>query len=159
MSLIAVKETVQINPKKLLLYAFPKVGKTTAIAGLKNALIIDLEDGSDYIRGNVVNILAIVGKRINVKPKEVLMHPEGPAECIKVISELRDELSARTEQYDYIIIDSVTALVKIATYLGSEMYKRSPIGKNYTGRDVVQDLPNGGGRSQVAPIWLIAGIS
>lgn len=145
MSLIQKKTEVQTNPKKMLVFAFPKVGKTTAVAGLKNALIVDLEDGSGFITGDVVNVLQIAGERIGTKPKEVLSHPDGPMECIKIIQELHSELSKREKPYDYIITDSVTALVKIATYLGSEMYKKSPVGKNYTGRDVVQDLPNGGG--------------
>lgn len=159
MSLIQEKKDTRVNPKKMLVFAFPKVGKTTAISGLKNNLIIDFEDGSGFIQGDVVNVLEIAGQRINCQPKEVLNHIDGPMECIKVISELSAELAAREKPYDYISLDSVTALVKIATYLGSEMYKKSAVGKNYTGRDVVQDLPNGGGRSQVAPIRLIAGIS
>lgn len=126
---------------------------------MKNNLIIDLEDGSGYIQGDIVNVLSIAGDRIKCKAKEVLNHPDGPAECIKILQELSQELNQKEKPYDYITVDSVTALVKIATYLGTELYKRSPVGKNYTGKDVVQDLPNGGGRSQVALIRLIAGIS
>ena len=37
------------NPKLTLLYGPPKVGKTTALSELENCLIIDCEDGSDYI--------------------------------------------------------------------------------------------------------------
>ena len=159
MSLIQKKTEVQTNLNKMLVFAFIKVGKKTGVVGLKNELIVDLEDGSGFITGDVVNVLQIAGDRIGAKPKEVLSHPDGPMECIKIIQELHSELSKREKPYDYIITDSVTALVKIATYLGSEMYKKSPVGKNYTGRDVVQDLPNGGGRSQVAPIRLIAGIA
>ena len=32
-------EQMQINPRKMLMFAFPKAGKTTAAAGLKNNLI------------------------------------------------------------------------------------------------------------------------
>ena len=38
-----------INPKTLIVYSKPKVGKTTLFANLKNNLIIDIENGSDYL--------------------------------------------------------------------------------------------------------------
>ncbi|GEM_PF-576253 len=144
MSLIKKQETTRINPKKMLLFSHPKAGKTTAISGLKNALIIDLEDGSSFIKADaIVNILAIAGERTKLEPKEVLNHPEGLQECLNVLKELVEEL--KKSSFDYIVIDTVTALVKIATYLASLMYKASPMGKNYTGHDVVKDLANGAG--------------
>ena len=36
----------RVNPKRLIIYSKPKTGKTTAFAGLKNNLILDLENGS-----------------------------------------------------------------------------------------------------------------
>lgn len=143
MSLIQTKTNVSVNPRRLLLFASPKVGKTTAVAGLKNALIIDFEDGTNFVTGDIVNVLKIASTKLKVNPKEVLNHPEGPGTCIDIIKELAAELQKTS--YDYIIIDSVTALLKIATFLAGEIYKSKPMGKNYTGRDVVADLPNGGG--------------
>jgi broad-specificity NMP kinase len=37
------------SPKRLVLYAAPKVGKTTFCSLLPNNLIVDLEDGSELI--------------------------------------------------------------------------------------------------------------
>ena len=37
------------NPRFMILYANPKVGKTSALAQLENNLIIDLEDGTKYV--------------------------------------------------------------------------------------------------------------
>jgi len=37
------------NPKRMIIYSKPKTGKTTAFAGLDDNLIIDLENGSDYV--------------------------------------------------------------------------------------------------------------
>ena len=37
------------DPKYLILFCLPKVGKTTVLSTLDNNLIIDLESGSDYI--------------------------------------------------------------------------------------------------------------
>ena len=39
----------EVNPKRLLVYSKPKTGKTTAFAGLENNLLIDLENGSNYV--------------------------------------------------------------------------------------------------------------
>lgn len=143
MSLIQNQTKIRTNPKKMLLFSSPKAGKTTAVSGLDNALIIDLEDGSSFITGTIINVLAIAGERIGVSPKEVLNHPEGPKTCVDVLRELVAEL--KTNAFKYVVIDSVTALVKIATWMGSQMYKQSAQGKNYTGDDVVRDLTNGAG--------------
>ena len=37
------------SPKNLIIFSKPKVGKTSLLAELNDALIIDLEDGSDYV--------------------------------------------------------------------------------------------------------------
>ena len=39
----------RVNPKRLIIYSKPKTGKTTAYAGLENNLILDLENGSEYV--------------------------------------------------------------------------------------------------------------
>lgn len=145
MSLIQQQTQIRVNPKKILFYSSPKAGKTTAMSGLKDALIIDLEDGSSFITGNIVNVLAIAGERINCAAKHVLNHPDGPKTCIDVLRELIEELKNSNVKYKYIVIDSVTALVEIATWLGSQMYKQTTQGKNYTGNNVVNDLANGAG--------------
>src|SRR6266705_7014830 len=38
-----------VDPKVLILYGPPKVGKTTMLSKLPDNLIVDLEDGTDYI--------------------------------------------------------------------------------------------------------------
>ena len=37
------------NPKNLIIFSKPKVGKTSLLSMLDDCLIIDLEEGSDYI--------------------------------------------------------------------------------------------------------------
>lgn len=143
MSLIQKQTKTRVNAKKILLFSSPKAGKTTALSGLPDTLIIDLEDGSSFVTGNIVNVLAIAGERIGVKPKEVLNHPDGCKACIDIIKELIAELKVKS--FKYIAIDTATALVKIATWLGSQMYKQTTQGKSYTGNDVVRDLANGAG--------------
>ena len=42
------------NPKNLIIFGLPKAGKTTVLSKLENNLIVDLENGSDYISGYTV---------------------------------------------------------------------------------------------------------
>ena len=46
----------RVNPKRLIIYSKPKTGKTTAFAGLENNLLIDLENGADYVEALKVRI-------------------------------------------------------------------------------------------------------
>ena len=46
----------RVNPKRIIIYSKPKTGKTTAYAGLDGNLIIDLENGSDYVEAMKVKL-------------------------------------------------------------------------------------------------------
>ena len=46
----------RVNPKRLVIYSKPKTGKTTAFAGLDNNLLLDLENGADYVEALKVKI-------------------------------------------------------------------------------------------------------
>ncbi len=37
------------SPRKLVLYSPPKTGKTTLVSQLEDCLLLDLEDGSDFV--------------------------------------------------------------------------------------------------------------
>jgi hypothetical protein len=111
----------RVNPKRLLIYSKPKTGKTTAFAGLENNLILDLENGSDYVDALKVKIgslqqLLDTGKAI----KE--------AGC----------------PYKYVTVDTVTALEDMIMPLAIKLYKQTPMGKNFDG-DTVATLANGAG--------------
>ncbi len=111
----------RVNAKRLVVYSKPKTGKTTAFAGLENNLLIDLEDGSDYVDA------------MKVKASN--------------LTELRAIGSAIKEKgypYKYVTIDTVTALEDMVKPLALNLYKSTPIGKNFDGDDVLK-LPNGAG--------------
>ena len=38
-----------IDPRNLIIFGIPKVGKTTLLSTLDNCLILDFESGSDYV--------------------------------------------------------------------------------------------------------------
>jgi hypothetical protein len=109
------------NPKRMVIYSKPKTGKTTAYAGLENNLIIDLENGSDYvdamkIKARNLEELIAIGKKIKEDGKP----------------------------YKYVTIDTVTALEDMVLPLAKKIYMESPMGKNFKGDDV-RTLANGAG--------------
>jgi len=108
------------NPKKLLIYSNPKGGKTTILAGLKNALIVDFEGGTRYVEAMTV-----------------------PATDIKTVHELTT-LLAKGHNYDYICLDPITRLEDIVLPYARKLYKNTPQGVNFVGDNVLH-LPNGGG--------------
>ena len=83
------RKAVSQNPKTLLLYGAPKVGKTTALSQLDDCLILDTEGGANMIEGYVES----------VKNRE---------ELIKVLKEAQDG-----HEYKYVAIDTID---KIATW-------------------------------------------
>lgn len=125
----------RVNPKKIILFSNPKSGKTSAAAALENNLILDLEDGSEFLDALKINVLEISRKSGN-SPLIVLK---------EVINKIAESNKAKGEYtYKYITIDTVSALEDIALELGNKLYKNTPMGRNWIGDDVTK-LPNGAG--------------
>ncbi len=114
-------EGTRINPKRLVIYSKPKTGKTTALAELENNLILDLEEGSDY-----VNALKIKVKNLD--------------ELIKVGTQIKE----MGYPYKYITVDTVTVLEDMVKPQALKLYKNTSMGKDFKGDDVLK-LPNGAG--------------
>ena len=125
----------RVNPKKIILFSNPKSGKTTAVAALENNLILDLEDGSEFLDALKINVLEISRKSGN-SPLIVLK------EVINKIAESNKAKGGYT--YKYITIDTVSALEDISLELANKLYKNTPMGRNWIGDDVTK-LPNGSG--------------
>ena len=115
------EKPTRFNPKRLIIYSKPKTGKTTAFAGLADNLIMDLENGSDYVEALKINVNSL---------QELL-------ETGKAIKEAGCP-------YKYVTIDTVTALEEMVAPLAIKLYKQTSMGKNYDG-DNVLTLPNGAG--------------
>lgn len=113
--------TSRVNPKRLVIYSKPKTGKTTAFSGLDNNLIVDLENGSDYVEA------------LKIK-----------ASNLKELREIGDQLKAKNYPYKYVTIDTVTVLEDMIKPLALKLYKDTSMGKTYTGDDVLK-LANGAG--------------
>ena len=50
------RKAISENPKTLLIYGAPKVGKTTILSKLDNCLIIDTEQGANMIEGYIESV-------------------------------------------------------------------------------------------------------
>jgi len=109
------------DPKNLILFGLPKVGKTTALVQLPNALLIDLENGSDYQSGHIL-------KANNYQ------------DLFKIAKALKTE----KHNFKFVVLDTVSALEDISLELALRRYTESPVGKNFTG-DNVLILPKGAG--------------
>jgi len=116
----AIKAT-EVNPKRLVVYAKPKTGKTTALAGLENNLILDLEDGTDYLDALKVKIRSLDDlKEVGTKIKEA-GHP-----------------------YKFVSIDPVTVLEDLVGPLAIKLYRDTPMGAKFSGDNILK-LANGAG--------------
>lgn len=109
------------SPRKMLIYSSPKVGKTTAGAMLDNNLTLDFEDGATFVDS----------LKINIPNLEVL------SEVVKAIKEAKFP-------YRYGTVDTTTKLEEMVLPLALSNYKKTPMGANFKG-DNVLTLPNGGG--------------
>ena len=124
MSIILPTKKVKVerfNPKRLIIYSKPKTGKTTAFAGLEDNLILDLENGADYVEA------------LKIK--------------INSLQDLLDTGKAIKEAgcpYKYVTIDTVTALEDMISPLAVKLYKQTSMGSKYDGTNVLT-LPNGAG--------------
>lgn len=123
------------NPRQMILFAKSKTGKTTALASLENCLIIDLESGAEFVDSMKLNIVDLAAQR-NIEPIHMLKN---------VISELK---KANKEKGDYVYkygaVDTVSALERMIIPLANSMYKKTTMGRNWTGTSVL-DLPSGAG--------------
>ncbi len=114
-------KATSLSPRKLIIYSKPKVGKTSALAELPNSVILDLENGTDF--------LDAVKLKIN---------------NLKELKEVGEAILEKGKPYKYLIVDTVTKLEDMCAELAVQMYKSTPLGKNFAGTNVLT-LPNGAG--------------
>lgn len=115
------------NPKFLILAGRPKAGKSTLMTALDNNLIIDLEDGYQAL-----SALVVQARSIN--------------DFAEIANALKTEINNNEGKfpYKYITIDNATRLEEMCLPYATQLYRQTPMGKNYQGTDV-RTLPNGSG--------------
>lgn len=107
----------RINPKKIILFSNPKTGKTEACAALPDNLIIDLENGSEFVEAMKINILKIAEKE-GKTPLTILK------EVINQIKQANKDKGGYA--YKYITLDTVSALEDISLELANILYRKTP---------------------------------
>ncbi|MGK2863311.1 MAG: AAA family ATPase [Chitinophagaceae bacterium] len=128
-------KSTRVNPKSIVLFSQPKTGKTTIVSALENCLLIDLEEGSEFV--DALKIDVIKEARAQEKLPIVVLK-----EIINKIKEANKEKGSYV--YKYIALDTVTALEDIVLPLANKMYRDTNMGRNWEGIDVTT-LPNGAG--------------
>ena len=124
------------NPKKLLLFSNPKVGKTDICSYLTRDgkwTLLDFEKsgeafGSDFSEGTIQK-----------------MHKLGDikafCDAVKKVKEEEGEWP-----FDGIIVDTLSALQELCITYAGKLYKASAQGKNWDGKpEQILELPNGAG--------------
>lgn len=120
-----VTKATAVNPKKLVIYSQPKLGKTTILSKLEGCLLIDLEEGSDYVDAMKVKVGSL-----------------------KELAELGKSIIKAGKPYKYVAIDTLSALQSWTEDYGKVMYKATPQGKNFDveGKGLhIHSLANGAG--------------
>lgn len=107
------RKAVNYNPRLLVLFGFPKSGKSSAVASLDDNLIIDLEDG--YRALDVMTL---------------------PASDIYEIFAIKNALDAKKKEtgkkpYRYITIDNATRLEEMCLLYAAALYRKTPMGANF----------------------------
>jgi len=110
------------DPKYLIMFGLPKVGKTTIVAQLPKCLIVDLEKGSTYVEAYKVKASNYVE-----------------------LFEIAKALRANPGQYNFVALDTVTALEDIALPYANKLYRNTPMGVNFDPKENILKLPNGAG--------------
>lgn len=112
----AKSPAVTKSPKNLIIFSKPKVGKTSLIAELPNCLILDLESGSDYVDA------------MSLK-----------ANSVSEIREIGKAILEAGKPYDYIAVDTITALETMCVKEAERLYMKTPMGKG----SWIKKLPDG----------------
>lgn len=105
----------EINMKTCILFGKEKCGKTTALAQLENCLIIDTEDGSNFVKAMSIKV-----------PQD-----RGPVGKMQWLRKLADKLIQDGKQYDYVAIDTFTEVNEWAEWSGTYRYMNSVQGKSF----------------------------
>lgn len=91
------------NPRIMLIYGAPKIGKTSTLAELENNLIIDIEDGSNYVEALKIQ-----------------------ANSWSEVYQIGEEIKRAGKPYKYLTIDTATQLVLWAEDLAKALYLNHP---------------------------------
>ncbi len=110
------------NPRIILAYSEPKVGKTSIFATLPDSLLLDLEDGSGFVDATKIQVTSL-----------------------EMLADIGRQIIKDKFPYKFGIVDTATALEAWCEDDATYLYKESVIGKNFKGDSVTAELPKGAG--------------
>ncbi len=110
------------NPLNLIMFGLPKVGKTTLLSSLPRCLIVDMEDGTNYVESFAIKVRTYLD-----------------------LYEIAKLLKANPDKFDFIALDTVTALEEIALPYANKLYRETTMGANFSPNENVLKLANGAG--------------
>jgi hypothetical protein len=121
---------VRVDPKRMVIYSKPKAGKTSALALLENNLILDFENGSDYVTGMKLKV-----------------------DNLAKLKEIGKAILEAGKPYRYITVDTVTAIEEMCISYAGSLYRDTAMGSkwgrlsdgNIDPNANVLKLPNGAG--------------
>jgi len=136
----------RVNPRKIILFGKPKIGKTSAIANLNDCLILDLEGGTDYLDALKIDIIKL-SKEQGVEPIRVLK---------QVIGSIKESNAKEGKYtYKYGAIDTISILEDMVMPIACKLYQQTAMGRNWQGTDVTT-LPNGAGyQYSRSALWMV----
>lgn len=136
----------RVNPRKIILFGKPKIGKTSAIASLEECLILDLEGGTDYLDALKIDIIKL-SKEQGVEPIRVLK---------QVIESIKESNAKEGKNvYKYGAIDTISILEDMVMPIACKLYQQTAMGRNWQGNDVLT-LPNGAGYQYTrSALWMV----
>ena len=126
-----------VDPKELVIIGTPKVGKTSAVLGLPNALLINLEKKDPPLPGQFISMYKEVLDDSNFNENQLSLSEDKKKLIIltQIVKKLQEAYKSGF-QYDYIIIDTLTDLEDISNHYATALYKSTSIGANFDGKDV-----------------------
>src|ERR1035437_8578338 len=96
-----------LSPKNCIIFSKPKCGKTSLLAQLPGWLILDLEEGTDYVECMAVK-----------------------ANTVDEIKKIGNAIKEAGYPYKGIAIDTATSLEEICIPYAELLYSRTSMGKN-----------------------------
>jgi len=96
------------NPRKLIIYSKPKVGKTTFASQLENNLILDFENGTDYVEALKINVNSITA-----------------------LENIIEEIKKAGNPYKYITLDTISSLEAMCEWTATRNYMLTSVGARF----------------------------
>lgn len=142
----------RINPKILLLYGLPKVGKTTLLSLLESCLILDTEKGAETLEVARLAVTSISGPTVLTDKGEVAFTSANAVydEIMKIgIEEFQRTNRKPKPPYKFLAIDTLDKFEDYCETEATKKFKETPIGrgmyeKGHFETSVLQ-IPQGGG--------------